>query len=223
MAVAAPKAPTVPIVVAPEQRMVLSGISWATYESLLADHIDRGPRFAYDRGLLEIMTTGIDHERESLALAAIVEIVADELGIEIDPVGSMTLRRGDLQQGVEPDASFYIQNVERVRDKSQIHPSSDPPPDLMIEVDFTNSSLNRFPIFAGLGVPEVWRYSRGRVTISALAQDQYIEVPSSRVLPPVTAEALTRFLAQRTSMQRAERKRTIRAWLHEQTTAAKRS
>lgn len=42
---------------APEQIMVLRNVRWATYASLLADHVDRSaPRFAYDRGTLEIMS-----------------------------------------------------------------------------------------------------------------------------------------------------------------------
>jgi Uma2 family endonuclease len=34
----------------------------------------------------------------------------------------------------------------------------DPPPDLLIEIDVTNDSLDKFPLYAALGVPEVWRY-----------------------------------------------------------------
>jgi Uma2 family endonuclease len=146
-----------------------------------------------------------------------VEIVAEELDIEIDPVGSTTFKREDLAQGVEPDASFYIQHREHVRGKSQIDLAADPPPDLMIEVDFTSSSLDRFPIFAGLGVPEVWRYSAGRVSISVLTDERYVESASSRVLPPVTADVLNRLLVDRRSMKRAEWKRSIRSWLREQT------
>jgi Uma2 family endonuclease len=87
MAVVAPPAPTVPIVIAPEQRMVLSGISWRTYEGLLADHLERGPRFAYDRGLLEIMTTGADHERDNRTLAEVVIFVAQESASTISALG----------------------------------------------------------------------------------------------------------------------------------------
>ena len=31
-------------------------------------------------------------------------------------------------------------------------------PDLLIEIDLTNDSLNKFPLYAALRVPEVWRY-----------------------------------------------------------------
>lgn len=196
--------------------MLLSGISWRTYELLLADHIDRGPRFAYDRGLLEITTTSNEHEREVLAMALIVEVLAEELEIDIDPVGSTTFKRKELEQGFEPDASFYIQHRDRVKNRVQIDLASDPPPDLMIEVDITNSSLNRFPIYAGLGVPEVWRYSKGRVTISLLKQGTYAESAASAALPLLTAQALTSFLAKRTSMSRSAWVRSVRNWVREQ-------
>jgi Uma2 family endonuclease len=196
--------------------MILSGISWATYESLLADHIDRGPRFAYDRGLLEIMTTSAEHEREVLALAMVVEVVAIELELDIDPVGSTTFKRPDLEQGFEPDASFYIHHRDQVSTRAQIDLATDPPPDVVIEVDITNSSLDRFPIYAGMGVPEVWRYAKGSVTISLLQEGTFVDSTTSAALPFVTAEALTRFLEERRKMPRVAWVRAIQTWVREQ-------
>ena len=44
--------------IASEQRIILGGVSWATYESLLADFVDRStPHFTYDQGVLEIMAS----------------------------------------------------------------------------------------------------------------------------------------------------------------------
>lgn len=38
-----------------EQRVLLSNVSWETYERLLEDHQDSSaPRFTFDRGMLEI-------------------------------------------------------------------------------------------------------------------------------------------------------------------------
>lgn len=46
-----------------EQRTVLHNISWETFEALLRDTgEDRGSRFAYDCGVLEIMTPLFEHE-----------------------------------------------------------------------------------------------------------------------------------------------------------------
>ena len=33
----------------------------------------------------------------------------------------------------------------------------DPPPDLVLEVDFSGSSLNKEPIYVALSVLEIWR------------------------------------------------------------------
>jgi Uma2 family endonuclease len=222
MAVAVPIAPSVPIVYAPEQRMILSGISWATYESLLADHINRGPRFAYDRGLLEIMTTGIDHERDNRTLEQVVDVVAEELGIDVLNLGSMTFKREDLKQGFEPDTCFYIQHEVEVFSAPEIDLTKDPPPDLVIEVDVTNSSLNRFPIYAGFGVPEVWRLAKGRVTVSRLEGTGYRPTSVSGALPPLTDDALSRFVAESRTLGRNAWLRSIRAWVREQVAAAER-
>ena len=46
------------------ERIVLHDGSWATYEQLLANYEDAGsPRFAYDRGVLEIMILSAKHEK----------------------------------------------------------------------------------------------------------------------------------------------------------------
>ena len=46
----------------PETRIVLSNISWATYEALVAENDSPGKRIVYDRGTLEIMSPSREHE-----------------------------------------------------------------------------------------------------------------------------------------------------------------
>jgi Uma2 family endonuclease len=99
----------VAIAVPVDQRMVLSNISWETYERLLADYVDQSsPRFAYDQGTLEIMSPGRDHERDNRALSSIVWTVAIEHDIDFDDVGSMTYKRARLDRGFEADSTFYL-------------------------------------------------------------------------------------------------------------------
>src|SRR5215510_6549760 len=62
----------------------------------------------------------------------------------------------------------------------------DPPPDLIIEVDVTSWSVDRFPIFAAFGAREVWRYDGTRVNIFRLDGGGYVEAESSGILPPLT-------------------------------------
>src|SRR5690349_4671656 len=141
----------------PEQKVILSGVSWDTYSRLLAEHDDSpGTRFNYDDGALEIMVLCPEHERLKQTLATLVELVAAELEIDVDGVGSTTFRREEFAKGFEADASFYVQNAACVAGKKRIDLRLDPPPDLAIEIDITSPSLNKFAIYASLSVPEVW-------------------------------------------------------------------
>jgi Uma2 family endonuclease len=196
-----------------EQRVVLHNIAWETYESLLADHVSRSaPRFTYDRGELEILGPSTEHERDNRTLAQFVEMVAMELSVNFDNVGSMTFKREDLQQGFEPDSSFYIQNELHIRGKSQIDLMIDPPPDLVIEIEITRQAIPKLPLYASMGVPEIWRSDRGQVAILRLQESSYSESIHSAALPPITSEILTRFLAASRSLTRIEWLRQVREW-----------
>jgi Uma2 family endonuclease len=196
-----------------EQRIVLRDISWETYERLLADHTDSSsPRFTYDRGELEILAPSAEHEIANRTLALLVELVAEELSIEVTNVGSMTFKRQDQQTGFEPNSSFYIQNEERVRDKTHIDPATDPPPDLIIEIEVTRSAIPKLPIYARMGVPEIWRFDGERVTIHQLAGSEYDDVPASTVMPPLSNDILTRFMRDSRLLRRTVWIRQLREW-----------
>lgn len=196
-----------------EQRTVLHDISWETYEHLLADHRDRSsPRFAYDQGVLEIMVVSSRHERPNRLISLLIELVAEEMELDLVNLGSTTFRREDLQRGFEPDTCFYVQNEERVRGKVEIDSEVDPPPDLVIEVDITSPSLDRFPIYAHFGVPEVWRYDGERIVVYEFRDTEYVEVANSLALPWFTSDILTRMVAQGLTMRRTSWTRKVREW-----------
>lgn len=196
-----------------EQRTVLHNISWETYEHLLADHRDRSsPRFAYDRGVLEIMVVSSKHERPNRLISLLVELVAEELELDLVNLGSTTFRREDLQRGFEPDTCFYVQNEERVRGKLEIDSDVDPSPDLVIEVDMTSPSLDRFPIYARFGVPEVWRYDGEKVVVYELRDTEYVEFANSLALPWFTSDILTHLVEQGLTMRRTSWARKVREW-----------
>ena len=82
------------------QHLILHGVSWETYEQLLADFQDsHAAHFAYDQGVLEIMVLSAEHERPNRSIALLVEEVALEMGIDVDNVGSHTFKREDLARG----------------------------------------------------------------------------------------------------------------------------
>jgi len=195
------------------QRVILHGVSWETYERLLADFQDsHAAHFAYDDGRLEIMVLSAKHEKPNRVLALFVELLAAERGIDVDNLGSTTFKRADLSKGFEPDTCFYIQNVERVRGKDEIDLAVDPPPDLIIEIDITSPLLNKFPIFVALSIPEAWRYDGKTVTISTLENGAYRTQEASMVLPGLTSQVIRRFLDDSQLMKRSAWVRSVREW-----------
>jgi Uma2 family endonuclease len=198
----------------PEQRIVLENIPWDVYERLFAAHQDCSvPRFTYDQGRLEIMTPSTEHEALKHLVALCVEVMAEEMLLNVRGLGSTTFRREDLQRGFEPDACFYVQSAGHIRGNTEIDLTVDPPPDVVIEIDLTSPSLAKFPIFAQLGVPEVWRYGGQSWQILRLEGEAYIEQGESTALPGLTAEVLTGFLDEARTLDRLVWLRRVRAWV----------
>jgi Uma2 family endonuclease len=179
----------------------------------------RVPRLAYDRGDLEIMSPSSEHESIAYFVALLVAVLAEEMRVNAYGVGSTTYRRGDIGRGFEPDASFYIRNEERIRGKPRIDLSVDPPPDLVIEVDITSPTLDKFPIYARLGVHEVWRYDGTRATIFLLKEGEYVEAGESVALPSLTSDVLTLFVEESTSLGSTDWLRRVREWARGNITA----
>ncbi|MDQ3854832.1 MAG: Uma2 family endonuclease, partial [Chloroflexota bacterium] len=182
---------------AQEARVVLRNVSWETYERLLAEREDSTPRFTYYRGELELMSPLLpEHEEHADNLRVIVRVLAEELGVGVRGFGSMTLRREDLQGGLEPDGCFYIASEPRIRGKTRPDLRFDPPPDLTIEVDITNPSLDKLPVYVRLGVPELWRHDGRRLTILVLTGDRYLESVESHALRGATADDISDLLGE---------------------------
>jgi Uma2 family endonuclease len=195
------------------QKVILDNITWETYQRLMDERGERPqPRYAYDRGRLEIMVTSYEHENLKHMIDMLVELLAGEWDLDIEAAASTTFQREDLAQGFEPDASFYLQHAARIRGKKQIDLDTDPPPELVIEIDITHPSLNKFPIFAGLGIPEVWRYHRQALMIFKLEGETYQAQAESELFPGVTGEDLTSLISGSQGMKRPEWLRSVREW-----------
>jgi len=201
--------------------VILLHVKWDTYEHLLGDDEERRiPRMTYDHGVLELVTPSKPHEVDAATITRIVDIVAAVLGIPIQSTASTTFRRQDLERGFEPDASFYIQNEPRVRNRRQVDLTVDPPPDVVLEMEMSRSALDKLPLFASMGIPEVWRCDGQRVTILLLEQDGYRESSSSQSLPVLTSEDLTRFLAESRTMLSPDWFQAVSDWAWERRSPA---
>lgn len=200
-----------------QPNVILHDVSWETYERLLEEHGEhKGSRFTYDEGTLQIMIISYEQESSNRDLSMVVEVLAEEWDIDIQPAGSNTFKRKDIKRGFEPDSCFYIRHPEAIRGKKRINLAKDPPPDLIIEIDVTHGSLDRLPIFAAVGVAEVWRYENREVKIFRLTQPEYVESEQSNFLPGVTPALLTQFLAESQTVRRVEWLRNVRAWARSQ-------
>lgn len=183
-------------------RVIIRDVSWETYERLLEDLKSRSsPRLAYDRGVLEIMSPQFEHDGAKEILAYIATITLEELEWDFVPAGSTTFKREALKRGFEPDASFYIRNPERVRGKKKLDMEIDPPPDLVIEIDVTTDSMDKFPLYAALGVPEVWRYEAA-IEIWVLDQGEYVQHHTSVVIPVLDDKLVSELMESSVTMTR---------------------
>jgi Uma2 family endonuclease len=196
-----------------EERVVLHGISWQTYECLLEDLVDRSvPHLTYDRGELEIMSPTALHDRIARAIEALVTLTTLEIEVQALSLGSTTFKREDIERGFEPDSCFYTKNESRIRDKKELDLTIDPPPDLVVEIDLTSSTINKLALFANFSVPEVWRYKDGQFEILQLMRGVYRRVDTSSVLPFITSQLLTDFIAESLTLSPLEWKMKVRDW-----------
>ena len=202
----------------PGRSFLLRGVSWADYEHLceVRDAERPGVKIVYDRGDLEAISPSFVHDRSSRRLADLVKVLADELNVPVIGGGGTTFRRPDLDRGLEPDECFYIQHIEAVRHLDDIDLSVHPPPDLAIEVDITRSSLMKESVYAGLAVPEIWRYDGEALEVRVRQPDRtYAPQPTSRAFPAVTAAALSRFIQDNPGLDDVTFLRTARAWVRQ--------
>lgn len=203
--------------VPPGQCLLLHDVSWAEFEAILEElGQHRNTRIAYKSGLLEIMAPLPEHEYFKETIGDALKDIAEAMEQDYESYGSTTWRKQAEQAGLEPDNCFYFQNESLVRGKLTFDLNQDPPPDLALEIDITSKSLNRFPIYARLGVPELWCYDQGKLSIYLLEQNQYVEAEQSRVFPMLKIQELPRLIEENRDKGRLALRRAVRAWVKEQ-------
>jgi Uma2 family endonuclease len=195
---------------------LLHGVSWETYESILETFEGRHLRITYDEGDLEIMTLGHEHEYWSTLLGRLIEMLTFDLNIPIHSGGSTTFKRILKKKGLEPDECYWIQNERLMRGKKVFDIDSDPPPDLAVEIDITQSSLNRMRIYAALRVPEIWVFDGKSLRAYLLGTNgKYKESSTSLAFPMVPMAEIERFLHQFGTTDETTLLRAFSKWVRE--------
>ena len=178
-------------------RVVLHNVAWGVYVGLRDDDAHRHLRMEY------IEEPSSSRPRDTAMRSTTDDSTAwcGNSWSRWDPLacaGSTTLRREDDEAGKESDTCFYLAHEPLIRDKDEIDLAVDPPPDLAIEVDDSNDSRDKLPIYAALRVPEVWRTMPGPARsglVASRSNGTYTPIPRSDCLPLLTPERVLHALA----------------------------
>jgi Uma2 family endonuclease len=149
-------------------------------------------------------------------LARLVEALCEETMIELACYGSMTMRREGLSRGLEGDESYWIEHEAIVRGRDEIDLEVDPPPDLVLEIEVSRSTMNRMAIYAALRVPEVWTWDGKTLRVWLLGADAtYRESDRSRAFPFLPLAQFARFLTKK-GVGETQLLRSFRKWVRDQ-------
>ncbi len=199
----------------------LHGVSYKSYVRLIRHPDNRHTRMAYRNGTLEIVyPIYFVHERDSNRLNWIITTVARGLNLRYDGTGGATFHRsgdGPLRGwGKEPDESYYFASLDRFpRNRELDLDAGDPPPDLWVEVDHRATLKGRLPVYAALGVPEVWQYrvNREKLRFLRLVDGVYQPTERSLSLPILTPTLIRKALALGQGMIESEFVEFIGSWV----------
>jgi Uma2 family endonuclease len=151
-----------------DQRIVLQG-TWEKFKLIQQASADSpGIRLAYFDGTIEILMPGREHEIFKAIIGYLIETFLSEQGIEFEPTGSMT-QEAEKVASAQADESYCIGESKNI-------------PDLSIEVVFTSGGTNKLARYQAIGVPEVWFWQDGVLSLHRLRSNGYERIDRSEIL-----------------------------------------
>lgn len=179
-----------------DQRVIMYDVDWRSYEVMLAVRGESDvPRMTYLEGALELMSPSRSHESIKKLIANMFEAYALRVGLVYDGYGSMTLRSGPRERGIEPDECYAI---GAPKDR----------PDLVIEVNWTSGGLDKLAVYAGLQVREVWMWEENTIRVYVLRGETYDLAPTSALVPGIDLARMAELVARGDSQSE-----TVRAFV----------
>jgi Uma2 family endonuclease len=164
-----------------ESYLMLAGITWTQFEAIEAAFAEiAGVRFVYLDGILQIMTLSPEHEDTKGTIRALLEAYLREKNIRFYIRGSATLGSKDLGARKEPDESYNIGTKKAI-------------PDLVIEVVYTSGGIDKLKLYQRIGIPEVWFWEDGILTIYHLGEE-YEKLNQSQLLPELDLTLMTKYI-----------------------------
>lgn len=196
---------------------MLYGRDWGFYTDLLDDLERTGQRLriAYDRGEMELFMPGDPHERLNKSAAMLLEAWSMETRTRIYGLGSVTCRRRDTEKGLEPDDCYYVHRDAPPISRGPLDMKLFGAPDLVMEVEVTEPMLPRLPVYAGLGVAEIWllRPAAPVKVLRLVRGGKYHEVENSVLLPEFPMKQFARALKQASEGSQFDATVAWRDWL----------
>jgi Uma2 family endonuclease len=204
-----------PIPLSEQQHIVLDDVSWEFYERTLREIGNRAVRVTYDDGSMEIMSPLPKHERCGGWIGRLIELMCLERDIHVESLGSTTFRSALKKKGLEPDECFYVEHAAQAREmEDEFDATIHPPPDLAIEIDITHRSIPRDPIYAALGVKELWRFeAKGLKILHLSATGKYVVRERSIAFPFLPMQDFSRFVLRMRDKDQLKVLREFRQWV----------
>ena len=167
----------------PEERLILTGVSWQQYSQLLVHFCDRlSYRLTYLTGTLEIMSPSRRHEVQKKNIARLLEAYLEEAEIDFWGLGSTTFRKEKEQAGKEPDECYCLQTEKEL-------------PDLAIEVVLTSGGMDQLGVYQRLGIREVWLWQNEQLNVYQLqGETGYKQQPASALLPELDLALMAHYI-----------------------------
>ncbi len=154
--------------VATDQHIVQTGRSWDQFKSIQKGFENSpGVRLFYYDGTVEILIPGQAHETFASIIGCLLMLFLSSRSVSFVPTRSMTQEKEGVASA-QADESYCIGELK-------------PIPDLAIEVVFTSGGVNKLIRYQALGVPEVWFWEDGVLTLYHLRSNGYERIYTSEL------------------------------------------
>jgi Uma2 family endonuclease len=155
---------------------------------------------------MEIEMPSVQRERLKAFIGQLITLYTFDAGIRVLSAGSATWRQQRTQGGLEADDCYYVRHYDDVVAKKTLELAVDPPPDLAIEIDLSASSVDKQPVYARLGIPELWRFHDDEFECLHLARDggSYVASTTSAAFPALRLQLIGTALRTREARGEAE-------------------
>ena len=160
--------------------------TWQNYQKLCQQRGDRSiPRIKYRSGEVLLMSPMPKHGRDAHVIANVITTLLDHTEREYDAFTPVTMELPD-ESGIEPDYCFYIDHWQAVSGKERIDWETDPPPDIVLEIDVTSySDVNDYLPYR---VPEIWLFRKNQLLVYQLQGTEYLLQTQSMYFPDINLQ-----------------------------------